>query len=139
MSDPLVVGAELPPVVRRARPDHISVFSGYPLRHNVHTDEAFAQERGLPGVIMEGLQLYCYVHDMLLRAFGEMWFHGGKLELAFLKVVTVGDTLTTGARVRTVEVGGDETSVTCDVWCKNQQGDTVAAGMATGKLKVSAS
>lgn len=130
------VGQTLQPIVREARRALIMLFSGYPLKRNIHTDEDFAIERGLPGVIMEGVQTYAFLSQMLVGYFGESWFSTGKLDVAFLKVILPDDVLTTGGEIDGVEQVEGGVAVTIKVWVDSQRGERVAAGTASGTLRV---
>jgi acyl dehydratase len=131
-SESNAVGRSIELPARTASRTWIRVFGGYPLKRNIHTDEEFAIERGLPTVVMEGMQTYAYVCQLLVERFGPDWFLGGKLSIAFTKLVLPGDELTVRAVITGRETVDSQSRVLLDVWCENQRGEKVVVGTASG-------
>ena len=67
---------------------------------NQHTNEIEAQRLGRPGVIAMGCHLVGYLEEYLLRSLGQSWLTTGRLNITFVGMVLVGDTLNVSARSR---------------------------------------
>ena len=121
------VGDEVEGRTKAVTLERMRAFSGWPNK-NIHTDEETARSCGLPSPIASATMYMGYVTELLLNSFGEAWIEGGRLELAFVKIVAAGDEL----RARGKVVGEDEGGVKLEVWCETQRGEPVAAGTAWG-------
>ncbi len=114
--------------------ERMRAFSGWPGK-NIHTDEAFARQCGLPAPIASGVMSQAYLVALMLDVFGEAWLANGRMELAFFRTVQPGDRLTPKAVVRRREPKAGAVQLTLDVWCENQRGERVTAGVATGTVR----
>jgi len=127
-------GAELEGTIKVVTLERMRAFSGGPSR-NIHTDEAFARQCGLPAPIASGVMSEGYLVALMLDVFGDAWLVTGRMELAFVRVVQPGDRLTPKAVVRQRQPQGAGVQLTLDVWCENQHGERVTAGVATGTVR----
>lgn len=106
---------------------------GWPSK-NVHTDDEFARNCGLPGRAASGAMVQGYVVDFLADLFGIDWLGNGSFNLKFVAPVQIGDSVVPRARCTGAmdEVG--RTRYDVELVCENQSGDVVAAGTAVGWL-----
>jgi acyl dehydratase len=79
----------------------------YSRRGNFHADREAARDLGLPGLVAQGMQVAGPAYGLLLDAWGDDWLEHGAWELAFVAMVTAGETV-----VARVDVGGDGAAVT---------------------------
>ncbi len=98
---------------------------------NIHTDEAYAREQGLPAVIADGMIMTNWCSEMLTHHFGLDYLERGELRTKFIKPVFLGTTLSVKGRVRGVEKGKDG-AITYDllVWCEDEKGLKLTDGDA---------
>ncbi len=75
-----------------------------------------------------------YISELMTGVFGQGWFLGGRLSLAFVRPALCGDTLTANGRVTERIYEGSFTRHVYQVWCENQHGEMVAVGTASGLL-----
>jgi acyl dehydratase len=113
--------------------DRMRKFSGHlDGGENIHTNEAMAEEAGLPGPIAQGMMSYGSILETILATFGDKWLKGGELEVSFLRYVLPGDTVTAKILVRQKEATDSGSKITLEVWCENQRKEKVVAGTARG-------
>ena len=101
---------------------------------NVHTDEEFAKATGLSGKNASGAMMQGYLAELMMDMFGEGWLSGGTFSLKFVHQVGMGDSVTAEATVTAVRREGQTIAVDMDVSCKNQHGEPVTIGTATGTI-----
>ena len=106
---------------------------GWPAK-NVHTDEDFARAAGLSGRNASGAMMQGYLAELMIDMFGEGWLSGGSFSLKFVHQVGMDDSVTAEAIVTAVRKSGQTIAVELDVNCKNQHGQVVTVGIATGTL-----
>lgn len=98
---------------------------------NIHTDDAFARNQGLPGAIADGMISTNWCQSMLLAQFGMDYVERGELRTKFIKPILFGATVFVKGRVRSAEKaenGGTEYKL--DVWCEIDDGTKVVDGDA---------
>ena len=106
-------------------------FDGWPAK-NVHTDMVFAKRSGLPTRAASGAMMQGYLSELMIGLFGESWLSRGRLSLKYIRIVDVGDTITARARVSATQPDESTTRFDLEVWCENQQGQSVVVGTGTG-------
>ncbi|HEY5640278.1 MAG TPA: MaoC family dehydratase [Dehalococcoidia bacterium] len=121
------VGAALPAVTKTVTREKIDAYArasgdGNPL----HTDPEFAATTQFGGTIAHGMLVLAYVSEVLTAAFGEDWLASGWLKVRFRAPARPGDTLTSSAKVTSVEGG----RTICEVECRNEGGETLLSGEA---------
>jgi acyl dehydratase len=107
---------------------------GWPQK-NIHTDVAFARRCGLPARNASGSMFEGYVTELMVDLFGENWLRGGKMELVFIRMVAIGDTVLPKAIVQSRQEDHSETKFVLEIWCENQHGNKVAVGTAVGLVQ----
>ncbi|MCH7835720.1 MAG: MaoC family dehydratase, partial [Chloroflexi bacterium] len=99
---------------------------------SIHTDPALAKKKGYANSVAQGLMSADYISEMMTNEFERGWLLQGRLSLAFVRPVLCGDTLTACAAPREELDEGAFSRRVYDVWCENQDGETVTAGTASG-------
>jgi acyl dehydratase len=133
IAEALRVGQELPPLVKPLSQRRIDAYSGVRPR-SIHTDEAWAREKGFRTTLAQGMMSTAYVSEMMMGLLGAGFVKGGRMSVAFIKPVYAGDCLTVRGVVKEVRRQDDGVRVVVDVWCENQHGDKTAVGTASGLL-----
>ena len=127
----VAVGAKLPTFSKTIVQRQIDCYSG--VRPNsIHTDEEWARKKGFRAPLAQGMMSTAYVSQLMVDFLGEGFVKGGKMSVAFIKPVIVGDTLTVHGVVKSREREGSRTRVTVEVWCENQGGVQTMVGTASG-------
>ncbi len=125
------VGQELPSLEKHLAQRRIDVYSGVRPR-SIHSDEAWAHEKGFRTTLAQGMMSTAYVSEMMTRFLGAGFVKGGSMSLAFVKPVYAGDRVTVHAVVKETRPEGAGKRVLVEVWCENQDGEKTAVGTASG-------
>jgi 3-hydroxybutyryl-CoA dehydratase len=126
-SEAVTVGTQLPPVVKQITQEKVARYADASGDHNpLHVDPDFAATTQFEGPIAHGMLVLAYLSEMLTGAFGERWLNSGRLKIRFRAPARPGDTITAAGTVTAVDGG----SVSCDIECKNQTGETLISGQA---------
>src|SRR5262245_33494494 len=125
------IGAELPSLTKTVQQRQIDCFSG--VRPNsIHTDPEWARKKGFRAPLAQAMMSTAYVSQLMMQFAGAGFARGGKMSVAFIKPVVVGDTLSVRGRVKSREPEGGSVRVTVEVWCENQDGVKTMVGSASG-------
>ncbi|HEY7363437.1 MAG TPA: MaoC family dehydratase [Methylomirabilota bacterium] len=130
---PITVGLMLPSLVKEISQRKIDAYSGVRPR-SIHTDEAWARQKGFRAPLAQGMMSTAYVSEMMTQLLGAGFVKGGTLSMSFIKPVYAGDRLTVHGVVAALRPQEGGTRVVVDVWCENQQGEKTAVGTASGLL-----
>src|SRR5205807_7917515 len=113
------IGEKLPSLDKEISQRRIDAYSGVrPL--SIHTDEAWARQKGFRTTLAQGMMSTAYVSEMMTRLLGAGFIKGGTMAVAFVKPVYAGDRLTVRGVVKEVRPEKDGTRVVVEVWCENQ-------------------
>ena len=127
----LAIGEELPTLNKTISQRQIDSFSG--VRPNsIHTDPDWARKKGFRAPLAQAMMSTAYVSQLMVDFLGEGFVKGGKMSVAFIKPVIVGDTLTLHGVVKSRQPDAGRTRVTVEVWCENQDGVHTMVGTASG-------
>ena len=125
------VGQALPSLVKDVSQRRIDVYSGVRPR-SIHSDEAFAREKGFRTCLAQGMMSTAYVSQMMVKFLGPGFASGGTLSMAFIKPVYAGDRLTVRGVIKDKQSDNGAKRVVVEVWVENQHGEKTAVGHATG-------
>ena len=125
------VGQVLPSLVKDVSQRRIDVYSGVRPR-SIHSDEAWARQKGFRTSLAQGMMSTAYVSQMLVKLLGPGFARGGTMSMAFIKPVYAGDRLTVHGIIKDKQSDSGATRVVVEVWVENQHGEKTAAGHATG-------
>ncbi len=122
-------GLELPRLTKPVSQENINRYAEVSRDFNpIHIDAEYAGKTPLGGTIAHGMLVLAYVSQMMTDAFGRHWVTGGELTVRFKAPARPGDTLTVGGQICRVHSSDDREQVTCEVFCINQNGETVLTG-----------
>ena len=125
------VGQALPSLVKGVSQRRIDVYSGVK-PHSIHSDEAWARQKGFRTCLAQGMMSTSYVSQMMVELLGPSFASGGTMSMAFIKPVYAGDRLTVHGVVKDRQSDNGATRVVVEVWVENQDGEKTAVGHATG-------
>jgi acyl dehydratase len=97
-----------------------------PVRRNIHNDPEQARAVGLERPIASGMISVSFLNQLLRQAFGDAWYAGGHLSVAFVSPLYAGDEAIARARVSEREEG----RLLLEVWTENSAGQKLAVGKA---------
>jgi acyl dehydratase len=127
----LKAGQALPSLVKDVSQRRIDIYSGVRPR-SIHSDEAFAREKGFRTCLAQGMMSTAYVSQLMVNLLGPGFATGGTLSMAFIKPVYAGDRLTVRGVVKDKQSDNGATRVVVEVSVENQHGEKTAVGHATG-------
>jgi acyl dehydratase len=99
-------------------------------RANIHDDQDAARKAGFTAPIAGGEQTIAIVAQFLADKFGLRFIRGGRIEVSLTRPVLYGDTLTSHARI--VSMDADRAQLEIDV--ENQRGEKVLTGTAAVRI-----
>jgi 3-hydroxybutyryl-CoA dehydratase len=126
----LVVGDRLEGAPHTISQAQLDTYSGVRPR-SIHTDEEWAQAKGFPTTIAQGMMSTAYISALLTGSVGEGFVAGGRMDTRFLRPVLRGDTITASATVLGFRSDGERTRIEFDVEARNQRGETTLTGTAS--------
>lgn len=90
---------------------------------NIHTDDEFAQNQGLPAAIADGMMSANWISSMLIERFGADYISRGHLRTKFIKPVYVDEGITAHGRVVSVTPQPDGSNrFELEVWAADDDG-----------------
>ncbi len=132
----LPIGHEIEPLDYAITPEKIARYSRFVFygkdTKNIHTDDEAAHRAGLPRALAQGRYPVAYISERLMEFFGLGWLQGGRMDVAMVKGIYPGDTVTVKGVVTGSEAEGSGVRLTLDVWLENQDGEKVTVGTASG-------
>lgn len=127
----IVVGSEIPPLVKHPTTRQLVMWAGasgdY---HEIHYDKDFAQNKGLPGVVVQG-QLACsFLGQLMTDWIGE---EGNlrKLSCSYKGMNFPGEPLVCRGKVNEKYIEDGEHYAVCNIWVENAKGEATISGVAT--------
>src|SRR5271155_2372255 len=99
-------------------------------RANIHDDQDAARKAGFTAPIAGGEQTIAIVAQFLADRFGLRFVRGGRIEVSLTRPVLYGDTLTSHAKI--VSIDADRAALQIQV--DTQRGEQVLAGTAAVRL-----
>lgn len=134
-------GQEFSGRLKRVTEERVYAFSGgFPKgpgwpQKNIHTDVECARRCGLPARNASGSMFESYLTELMIDLFDESWLNHGKMQVVFIRMVAIGDTLLSRAIVQSKREEPLGLRFVLEVWCENQHGDKVVVGTATGLVQ----
>jgi len=101
-------------------------------RGNIHDDKDAARRAGFVAPIAGGEQTIAIIAQFLADNFGMRFVRGGRIEVSLTKPVLYGDTLTSHARIVSVNPNADRAELQIHV--ANQRGEQVLIGSAAVRM-----
>lgn len=136
MDGSLVIGTNLPSVKKTITQQDIDRYAEVSGDFNpIHIDPEYARKTPLGGTVAHGMLLLAYVSQVMTKAFGKAWLENGKLRARFKAPARPGDQLTISGTVTKVDTDQRATSVCCDIFCRNQNGEELISAETEVKIK----
>ena len=132
----LKIGQPLPDLKKKIIQEEINLYASASGDFNpIHIDEEFARQTPLGGTVAHGMLVLAYVSQMMTLVFGENWLRGGSLNVRFKAPARPGDMVIVSGKVKKIQTENQNTLVSCEVHCANQQGQAVIIGEASVRIK----
>lgn len=126
----VAVDTEIKPRVKQLSTRQLVMWAGASGDYNpIHYDKDFALSRGLPGVIVPGQLVYCFLGQLMTDwtgAEGRL----KKLDCSYRGMNYPGETVTCRGRVTKKYVENGEHCVECTIWAENPGGEKTVTGKA---------
>jgi acyl dehydratase len=127
-------GTEVSPLEKHPTTQQLVMYAGASGDfYQIHYDNDFAKNNGLPGVIIHGALKNAFLGQLMTDWIGE----GGtlrKLSCQYRGMDVPGDTLTCKGTVTRKYQEGGQNLVDCDIWLENGKGEKTTPGTATVQL-----
>ena len=126
----VMVGSEITPLVKHPTTQQLVMWAGASGDYNpIHYDKDLAQSRGLPGVIVPGQLVSCFLGQLVTDWAGEQGsLH--KLTCNYRGMNFPGEAITCNGKISNKYVDNGENRVECNVWAENPQGEKTVTGKA---------
>ena len=126
----ITVGSELTPLVKQPTTRQLVMWAGASGDYyQIHYDKDFAQNRGLPGVIVHG-QLVCgFLGQLMTDWMGELGTLR-KLTCNYRSMNFPGEVLICKGKINKKYVEDGEHCVVCNIWAENMKGEKTVSGRA---------
>jgi len=126
----IVVGSEITPLVKQPTTRQLVMWAGasgdyYP----IHYDKDFAQSKGLPGVIVHGQLIGCFLGQLMTDWMGEQGSLR-KLTCSYKSVNFPGEALICKGKVNKKYIKDGEHYIECNLWVENTKGEKTISGKA---------
>ena len=129
-------GMTLPKLEKVVTQEKINLYAQASRDFNpIHIDPDFAGKTPLGGTIAHGMLILAYVSQMMTAAFGQSWLSQGTLSVRFRAPARPGDTITISGKISKVAKSQNETLISCEVLCANQNGESVITGETQVRVK----
>jgi len=130
----ITVGQSLPVLVKHPTKRQLVMWSCATNElYEIHYDKDFAQSKGLPDVVVQGMLLLAFLGQMITDWIGE-WGTLKKLSTSYGSFVIPNHDLTCKGTVtrKYMENGGNY--VNCDLWVESENGERPVLGQAVVSL-----
>jgi acyl dehydratase len=126
----IVVGSEITALVKQPTTRQLVMWAGasgdyYP----IHYDKDFAQSKGLPGVIVHGQLVGCFLGQLMTDWMGEQGSLR-KLTCSYKSLNFPGEALTCKGKVNKKYVEDGTHYIECNLWVENLKGEKTVTGKA---------
>ena len=126
----IIVGSEITPLVKQPTTRQLVMWAGasgdyYP----IHYDKDFAQSKGLPGVIVHGQLVGCFLGQLMTDWMGEQGSLR-KLTCSYKSVNFPGEALICKGKVSKKHIEDGEHYIECNLWVENIKGEKTISGKA---------
>lgn len=129
------IGQALPEMQKTISQEDINLYARASRDYNpIHIDEEFAKKTPLGGTVAHGMLVLACASQMMTGAFGKHWLAGGKLNVRFKAPARPGDTITVQGQIKKILQDDRQTTISCDILCANQNGETVITGESSVRI-----
>ena len=125
------VGSEIAPLVKQTTTRQLVMWAGASGDYNpIHYDKDFAQSKGLPGVIVPGQLVGCFLGQLMTDWLGEQG-RLRRLTCSYRGMNFPGQTLTCQGKVTKKYIEDGEHYIELSLWVENEKGEKTVSGRAT--------
>ena len=126
----VTVGAEIPSLTKRPTTRQLVMWAGASGDFNpIHFDKDFAQSKGLPGVIVHGQLVGCFLGQLMTDWIGRQ-SSLKKLNCSYKEMNLPDETIICKGKVIKKIVEDGESQVVCSIWMENTKGEKTVTGTA---------
>ncbi len=126
----VAVGSEISPLVKQPTTRQLVMWAGASGDYNpIHYDKDYAQNQGLPGVIVHGQLVVSFLGQLMTDWIGEQGMVK-KLSGSYRGMNFPGETIICKGKVSKKRVDGGEHYVECSLWAENLKGEKTVSGTA---------
>ncbi len=126
----IVIGSEITPLLKQPTTRQLVMWAGASGDYYaIHYDKDFAQSKGLPGVIVHGQLVGCFLGQLMTDWMGEQGSLS-KLTCSYKSVNFPGEALICKGKVSKKYVEDGEHYIECNLWVENTKGEKTVSGKA---------
>ena len=126
----IAVGSEITPLVKQPTTRQLVMWAGASGDYySIHYDKDFAQSKGLPGVIVHGQLVGCFLGQLMTDWMGEQGSLR-KLTCSYKSVNFPGEALICKGKINKNYVEDGEHYIECNLWVENTKGEKTVSGKA---------
>lgn len=126
----IAVGREINPLVKQPTTRQLVMWAGASGDYySIHYDKDFAQSKGLPGVIVHGQLVGCFLGQLMTDWMGEQGSLR-KLTCSYKSVNFPGEALICKGKINKNYVEDGEHYIECNLWVENTKGEKTVSGKA---------
>jgi acyl dehydratase len=127
----VAISDEITPLVKQPTTRQLVMWAGASGDYNpIHYDKDFAQSQRLPGVIVHGQLMGCFLGQLITDWIGEEGMVHS-FSCSYKGMSFPGETLTCKGKITNKYVEDNQRYVVCDIWVENPKGEKVVLGRAT--------
>ena len=126
----ITIGSEIASLTKQPTTRQLVMWAGASGDYyQIHYDKAFAQSRGLPGVIVQGQLVCSFLGQLITDWMGEQGALR-KLTCSYRGMNLSGEVITCKGEVIKKYVDAGENCVECNIWVENTKGEKTVTGKA---------
>ena len=126
----VVEDSEIPAMVKQPTTRQLVMWAGVSGDYNpIHYDKDFAHSKGLPGVIVHGQLVGCFLGQLITDWIGRQGVVK-KLSLSYRSMNFPGEQLSCRGSVIKKYVEDGEHCIECSLWVENTKGEKTVSGQA---------
>ena len=128
------IGQSIPALVKHPTPRQLVMWAAASEEYyEVHYDKDFAQEKGLPGIIVHGMLQMSFLGQMMTDWIGD-WGTVKKIRTSNRAIVLLNQDLFCKGTVTRKYVENNENLVQCEIWLETEKGEKSVLGEALVSL-----
>ena len=130
----IAVGSDITPLVKQPTTRQLVMWAGVSGDYyQIHYDKDFAQSQGLPGVIVHGQLVCCFLSQLLTDWMGELGSLR-KLTCSYKGMNFPGEALVCKGKVNKKYIEDGERCIECSLWAENVKSEKTVSGRAVVTL-----
>lgn len=126
----IATGSEIGPLTKQPTTRQLVMWAGVSGDYNpIHYDKDFALDRGLPGVIVQGQLIGCFLGQLMTGWIGEQGILK-KLSCSYKGMNFPGEALICKGKVSKKYIKDSQHYVECSLWIENPKGEKTVSSRA---------